>query len=426
MMFSSIHLSANRRLQWSLARTYLLTRKRQSILSLLGVMLGVSFFIAIAAMMSGFQSYFLEKVVEASPHIAVKDEFRSAPKQAVQIANPYADVMLHGLKPKDEIRGIRNAAHIIRQIETNPRLIASPSLQGQIFLRYGSKEVSITAKGILPDKERKISHIENDMTSGSLDDLKTTSNGIIIGEGVARKLGADRGDTVTAISPRGVVMPVKITGIFYTGIVTADDAMGMILLKKSQILQEKNDKINLINIKVSGNVYDAQKIAHDLEQRFEYRAESWQETNANIFNIFVIQNVIMYSTVSAILIVSGFGIYNIISTAVNDKHKDIAILKSMGFSADDIRMAFLLQGIIVGAAGTLLGWVLGFGLIVFMGSLDFTTEGFVRVHGFILNDTPAHYIISGALAFTAAAVSSLIPAHKAASIDPVDILRGAV
>ena len=172
-----------------IALAHLSKRKRQTVVSILGVALGVGFFIAIAALMQGFQSYFISQVIDVSPHIIMKDEFRSAPKQPAEALGEGGAVQLSGVKPKDEPRGIRNGEAITATLAKLPGVKAAPALIGQALLRYGSKDVSATVIGIDPDAERSVTRIERDMTVGKLADLRSVANGIILGEGIAVKLG---------------------------------------------------------------------------------------------------------------------------------------------------------------------------------------------------------------------------------------------
>lgn len=127
-----------------IALTHLRNRRRQTLVSILGVALGVGFFIAMAALMQGFQRYFIAKVIDVSPHIIVKDEYRSPPVQPLQRLFPDGAIALRGLKPKEELRGIRNAAAMVDALSRLPGVAVAPTLRGQVFLRYGSRDVSAT------------------------------------------------------------------------------------------------------------------------------------------------------------------------------------------------------------------------------------------------------------------------------------------
>ncbi len=407
-----------------IAVQHLVHRKRQTLTSLLGVALGVAFFIGIASMMQGFQRDFVNRVINVSPHITIKDEFRTPPPQPVETVHADATVALRGIKPKDEVRGIRGARAIIDSLEEMPGVRVAPTLSGQILLRFGSKDVSANVTGIVPEKERRVTKLEEDLVEGSLDDLYTAANGIIIGEGIAQKAGIGMDDLVSVVSPEGVVMKMTVVGIFASGVTQMDNFDTYALLKKAQVLQDRPNIINRVRIRLD-DVEQAAPLAKALEARFGYRAESWQEQSKNVLGIFVIQNAIMYSTVGAILIVACFGIFNVISTVVFEKTRDIGILKSMGFREGDIRRIFIYQGLMVGFVGMLIGWTLGFALVEFMGSIKFTMEGFIRSQGFILYKTPRHYAISGAMALTASTLAAWLPARRASRLNPVDIVRGA-
>jgi lipoprotein-releasing system permease protein len=408
-----------------IALTHLLHRKRQTIISILGVSLGVGFFIGMAAMMQGFQHYFVTKIIDVWPHITIKDEFRIPPIQPVQRLYQNGAIALHGLKPQEEVRGIRDGETIVDALNKKDGLYAAPTLRAQAFLRYGSKDVSTTVVGIDPDKERWVSQLEKDLIRGDLNALYSVSNGIIMGEGVADKLGAEMNNIISVISPAGIILRMKVVGIFRTGITAIDNFDTYTLLKKAQILQNRPNVINQIRIRLE-NVDTAGKIAGQIEAQYRYRTESWKETYQNVLGIFVIQNGIMYSTVGAILIVAGFGIFNIISTIIHEKARDIAILKSIGFAEEDIRLTFLLEGLIVGLIGTLLGWGLGHLIVIGLGSIEFDIEGFVKTEGFILYETYLQYGVAGGLALLASSLAAFLPARKAAQLNPVDIIRGGV
>lgn len=411
------------RLILDIAVTHLVHRKRQTLVSVLGVAMGVGFFIAMAAMMQGFQRYFVAKTIDVSPHIIIKDEYRTPPPQPVEQYYRAGAIRLLNVQPRDERRGIKNGMAVVDAIARQPDVAVAPTLAGQIFLRYGTKDVSATLYGIEPEKERRVTYLEQDLIAGSLNGLYTTANGIILGSGLADKVGAALGDTLSIISPAGVILKMKVVGVFRSGVTAKDNYESFALLKKAQILQDRANVVNQIRIRLR-DIDQAAALARSLETRYGYRTESWEETNKNVLGIFVIQNGIMYSTVSAILIVAAFGIFNIITTVIHEKERDIAILKSIGFEEGAIRGIFLLEGAVVGVVGTLIGWALGYGLTELLASVRFNVEGFVKTEGFVLYYSFRHYLIAGLFAMIASLVASYLPARKAAAVNPVDIIRG--
>jgi lipoprotein-releasing system permease protein len=412
------------RLILELARGMLRRRRRQTIVSVSGVALGVAFFIAIAALMRGFQTYFINQIIDVAPHITIKDETRQPPAQAAEIAVTDGAVLVHGVKPRDRIRGIRAAGDKLAMLEAMEGVAAAPVLQGQALLRYGSRDVSAVITGIDPARHVRVSNIEKDMTAGRLEDLRSTANGIVIGEGLAFKLGVQMGDTITAVSPAGVTLSMKVVGLFRTGIQQVDQANGFALLKVSQVLQDRPNVVNQILLRLA-DVTRAEPLARQIEARFGERTESWEEQNQNVLTVFVIQNAIMYSVTGAILLVAAFGIYNIISTVVFEKTRDIAILKSLGFTEGDIQRLFLVQGIIAGLLGAAAGCLLGALMVEALGQVRFGLETPAGNDRFILARDWRVYVAATLFAVFAAGIAAVIPARRASRLDPVQVVRGA-
>ncbi len=409
----------------SIALSHLLTRRRQSLVSIGGVAMGVGFFIALASMMQGFQSFFLSTVVDIAPHITIEDDYRHPrPQPAFLHFGDGAALSLNGVRPKDDDKGIRGYQAIIKVLEKLPEVDVAPSLDGQIFLRYGAAEQSASVSGIEPEKERKITRIERDLSVGSFSDLSSTANGIIIGATLATKLGAGVGDSLIAVSSKGVVMRVKVVGLISTGITAIDKTRAYMLLKKVQILQDQPNRVSQINLRLK-DPDAADALAADLEQRFSYRTVPWREANGGIFGVFVIQNVIMYSTTGAIMIVAAFGIFNIISTIIHEKSKDIAILRSLGFLETDIQKIFVWQGVMIGLVGALVGCGVGYGLSSGLASIRLHIEGEIKTDRLFILFALRHYVLAVSFAFVAAVLAAWLPARKAAKLKPVDIIRGA-
>jgi lipoprotein-releasing system permease protein len=412
------------RLILDLARGMLSRRRRQTLVSVLGVALGVAFFVAIASLMRGFQTYFVQQVIDVQPHIVIKDETRRPLPQAAEIALPDGAVSINGVKPRESVRGIRSAGDKLAMLEGIPGAAAAPILTGSALLRFGARDVTITVTGIDPERYRRVANLEKDMRQGRLDDLRSAANGLIIGDSLAQRLGVQMGDTVVAVSPRGVSLQMKVVGIFHTGLVTLDLSAGYTLLKVNQILQDRPNVVNQILLRLA-DVTQAERLAREIEARFGDRTESWEEQNQNVLTVFVIQNAIMYSVTGAILLVAAFGIYNIISTVVFEKTRDIAILKSLGFTEGDVQRLFLVQGLIAGILGALLGCLLGQLMIEGLAQVRFGTETPAGTDRFLLARDWRIFAVASFFAVASAALAAVIPARRAARLDPVQIVRGA-
>jgi lipoprotein-releasing system permease protein len=181
--------------------------------------------------------------------------------------------------------------------------------------------------------------------------------------------------------------------------------------------------INRIGIHLD-DPYEAEAVAEQIEGRFGYKAESWQERSSEFLSLLLTRNVIMYTVVSAILLVASFGIYTVVSNSVSDKRRDIAIMRSIGFSQGDLQFIFVMEGLLLALIGVLVGWLLGFALMEVLGSLRFPVGG--EEETIPLDRTPRQYIIAAAASFVAGGIAAWLPSRKAARVDPVDILRGAI
>lgn len=408
------------RLLLEMAISQLSRRLRQTLVAVAGVMVGVGFFLAVSAMMVGSQNDFIATLINSAPHIIISDELRSPAPQPGVRANPGAAVALHGYRRRNEVRGLHDWQRIMAAAAAMPGVVASPSLAGAVTLKVGGRQVPLAILGVEPGLERRVSTVEEYLEAGRLADLETSRGAIIIGRELADSLGLALGDSVAATSATGPAT-LKIVGLVQKGRGQLGGA-GYMLLREAQSLTGQPFIINRIGLKLP-DPQAAETIAAGLEQRFFYKTESWQERSADVMALLVTRNVIMYSVVSAILLVASFGIYTVVSNAVIDKRRDIAILRAMGFSEADLQGLFVLQGLIVALLGVALGFALGAALMGILGSLEFELQG--RVRHLPLDDSARQFIIAGAASMLAAVVAAWLPARKVARLDPVDILRGA-
>lgn len=416
-------MSGQLRLLASVAARHLSGRRRQTIVAVSGVAVGVGFFLAVSAMMIGSQSDFIKKLIDAAPHIIISDELRSPPPQPGARIYKGAAIDLRHYKVRNEVRGLKGWPEIVRTVNALPGAVASPSLTGAITLRSGGREEALTIVGVDPAVEEKVSAIADKLRVGRLRDLESTQGGIIIGEEMAKRLGLGMGDVVGATSASGKSRSLRIVGLFKRGQTQISSALGYVLLREAQSLLGRPFIINRIGVHLD-DPYAAQPISRRLETRFSYKAESWQERSADFLSLLVTRNVIMYSVVSAILLVASFGIYTVVSNSVSDKRRDIAIMRSIGFSERDLQLIFIFEGLALALVGILAGWLLGYGLMAILGSLKFPIAG--EDQRLPLDRSARQYAVAAAASLLAGGIAAWLPARKAARVDPVDILRGAV
>lgn len=413
-----------------IALTHLLSKKRQTIVAMLGVTFGIAIFIFQAGLMSGFQSTFIEQTVNTTANIRIYNESEKNRKSIIdkiqmdkQENSNNWNVVLHQ-KPKTENPRIRNGIQIVKQLEKHPEIEGvSPFLASQAIFKMGIAQVAGRVIGVNIEKENLLFKVDENLLQGDLLKLQTIPNGIILGEGLAEKLGAKLNDNMHVISPVGISLEMKITGIHRSGLTEVDNSRAYINIRNAQkLLNVDGSYITDINIKLK-DINKAGELATLFKKKFGYEALDWKTANANIFGIFKVQNMITYLIISSILIVSGFGIFNILMMIIYEKMPDIAILKAVGYKDREIKMIFLSESLIIGFFGGLLGLLLGFILTRIVGSIPMNIKGFVSMEYLKFNTTPGFYVFAFAFSLLATGIAGYIPARKAAKIDTIDIIR---
>ncbi|MFN3867524.1 MAG: ABC transporter permease [Hyphomicrobiaceae bacterium] len=404
-----------------IAWTHVTSRLRQTFVGLLGVAMGVGFSIMMAALMEGSQRDFVSQLVDSLPHITMSDERREPPRQP---ASDIFDVVhISGLRTPQTRPGIKNPYAILAELEPWLDGAVAPSVQSRAVIRYAGRDTTTSVTGIEPKRERAVSKLATQVRGGTLDSLYKSSNAIILGDKLAEKIGVRVGNTIALVSGRGEIVSCTVVALFHSGIRQNDETQAFTLLKTAQILAGQTGLVNAMRIRVA-SILEASQIAARIEAQTGYKSVSWQEANEDLLSAFQIRNFIMYTVVGAILLVASFGTYNIISTITHEKTRDIAILKSLGLTQATVRRIFLVEALLIGIAGTLIGWGLGYVLCLMLGMIEFKSP-FMDSTRLPMYFSFTHYLLAGAVALVASAIAGYLPARKAARQHPVEIIRGA-
>jgi lipoprotein-releasing system permease protein len=412
------------RVQFDIAMTQLRQRPRATAVSVMGIALGVAFFLAVSALMRGSEKDFLARLVDESPHITVTDQFRHPRLQPAQQRWPDAAVAVSNVRPQAESRGIRGYRGTLETLAARPGVRIAPVLRGSVVLTFAGQQQGVSLSGIVPASMQSVSTIEDSMVAGSLDELEAAANGIVIGQGLADKFQLENGATVSVVSAHSGARVMKVAGIFRTGNAAYDEGEAFVLLKRAQTLLGRPNRVNRLIIQLD-NPHAARDVAAAIERDIGYKSVSWIEATEDLLSLLTVRNIIMYSVVMAILLVAAFGIYNTVSTMVIDKRRDTAILKAIGFQAADVRRIFLLQGLAMGLAGSTLGLLLGYGLMHLLASIRLKPPGVSEVVNMPVWWGADQYLLALAFAMAACMGASYFPARKAGRLRPVDTLRGA-
>lgn len=406
----------------SIAAAHLRGRARQSAVSVAGVALGVGFAVAMAALMQGSQREFMASLVDAIAHVQITDERRAPPPQPA--AAVYDAVAVRSLRPRDDPRGVLNAVAAEAALRASSPGAVSAGLRLSGVARFGGAERGVAILGVVPRDEARVSSVAADMIEGRFEDLAGRVDGVAIGARLAERLRAGPGDLITLTAAGGGVGRFRVMGVFRTGVVAQDEGQVYVVRKAAQALAGRPNAINDIRLRLDDPLA-APAVAERAEALLGYRAVSWQEANRQIFESFAIRNVIMYTVVGAILVVAGFGVFNIVSTITHEKARDIAILKSLGFRAADMRRLFALEGLAIGVVGAVAGSALGYGLTRLLGRVPFEFEEATEITHLPVVVEPLHYAVAAAVALGSSGMAGWLPARKAARLSPVDVIRGA-
>ena len=409
------------KLALDIAITHIVSRARQSIVGLLGVAMGVGFSVMMAALMEGSQQDFVRQLVDSLPHITVSDERRSPPVQPAEIAYDAAEIS--GLTTAVIRPGIKNPYAIMASLEAWLPGAVAPSVQSKAVIRYAGRDTAASVVGIDPRRERLVSKLATQIREGTIESLHKSSNAIILGDKLAARIGARIGNKVTLVSSSGQPLSCVVVAFFHSGVSQQDETQTYVLIRTAQILAGQTALVNALRLRVK-DVLGARDIAQRVERETGYKSVSWLEANEDLLSAFQIRNFIMFTVVGAILLVASFGTYNIISTITHEKTRDIAILKSLGFTSRTIRRIFLMEALMIGVGGMIVGWGLGYVMCLALGQVEFKSP-FMDATRLPLFYTPKHYLLSGLVALSASAFAGYFPARKAASVHPVEIIRGA-
>jgi lipoprotein-releasing system permease protein len=405
----------------SIATTHIRARLRQTLVGLLGVATGVGFSVMMAALMEGSQRDFVSQLVDALPHISVSDQRREPPPQPAEDA--FDAVEIHGLTTPVIRPGIKNPYAIIASIESWLPGAVAPSVQSKAVLRFAGRDTAASVIGIDPRREPNVSKLATQIVAGSLNDLYKSSNAIILGSGLAKRIGARVGNSVAVVGGNGRTISATVVALSRTGVNQLDENQAHTLIKTAQILAGQTGLVNEIRVRTH-DAMGAREVAQRIEAETRYQSVSWLEANEDLLSAFQIRNFIMFTVVGAILLVASFGTYNIISTITHEKTRDIAIMKSLGMPSRTVRRIFVLEALMIGVMGVLAGWALGYAMSLGMGLVEFKSP-FMDATRLPILYSPTHYLLAGAVALAASAIAGFFPARKAASLQPVDIIRGA-
>ena len=411
----------------TIAKTHLITKIKQTSVAALGVTFGIGAYITLVSFMTGLNTMLDDLMMNQTPHIHIYNEIEPSKEQPIALYDKVASgtTIIHSIKPKLSQKKIHNALPLMKHLNEDSNVKGVlPQIKSQIFYIAGSIEIAGNLTGINALEEAKLFNLKDYIVEGSVEALHNNENGILLGIGVAKKMSLNVSERIQISTIKGDVFPLRIVGLYQSGISDIDAIQSFTNLKTVQrILGEAENYITDINIKLN-NIDMALPMAKKIERQFELKAIDINTANAQFETGTTVRNLITYAVSITLLIVAGFGIYNILNMLIYEKMNDIAILKAIGFSGKDVQMIFMSQAMIIGLIGGILGLLLGFGLSLGISHIPFETEALPTVKTYPINFNPWFYGIGIVFALISTFFAGYLPAQKAKKIDPVKIIRG--
>jgi lipoprotein-releasing system permease protein len=412
--------------EWFIGLRYLKAKRKQAFISIItfisiaGVTVGVMALIVVLSVMSGFEKTLKEKIVGTQAHIILQKTVQEGIEDYDEVA-----------KKVEEVKGVVSAA---------------PFIFSQVMLSTETNVSGVVVKGIDPSQEGKVTELLTYLTKGRLQDLQQTQDavsGIILGVELARHLGITVNDTLQVVSPLGTMTPMgmmpkmkrfRVVGIFRSGHFEYDNTLAFVSLESAQKFFNLGHRVTGIEIKTT-NIYNVKEVGRDIRQKlgFSFWTRDWMEMNRNLFSALRLEKIAMFIILALIVLVAAFNIISTLIMVVMEKNRDIAILKAMGASSKGILKIFIIEGLVIGVVGTLLGAVAGLAIAF---NLE-TVTGFVEnLFGFKILSSDVYYIdklpsqvnplditLIVATAILITLLATLYPAWRASKLDPAETLR---
>lgn len=386
-----------------------------SLISMAGIALGVMTLITVLSVMNGFERELRERILGMISHATIQGYDGRFP----------------------------DWPGVLERARAHPRVVgAAPFVEQETMLR-ARRTAGAMIRGIDPASEPEVSEILAMMRSGSLDDLAPGRWQVVLGVGLATRLGVGPGDSVTIFAPEiratpvGVVPQVRrfeVSGLFEAGVHEYDTALALIHLEDAQRLFRLGEDIGGIRLKLD-DMMRARWIARDLSAELPgfYQVRDWTQQHANFFRAVQTEKTVMFIILSLIIAVAAFNIISTLVMVVTDKQADIAILKTMGLSPRGVMAIFMIQGSLIGVIGTVIGVIAGIILALNVESVVAAIENlmsieFLSAEVYYISDLPSELRASDVMRFAGLALmlsllSTIYPSWRAARTEPVEGLR---
>lgn len=345
-----------------IAKTLMTARWQQTSVAAVGVTFSITMFIALLGFMNGLNDLLDGLIINRTAHVRLYNDIRPNKNQPLVLQSDTSNTyhFIHSLKANSVRKDIYNANQIMRALHQDKRVIGiAPRLSAQILYNAGTIDITGVLNGIDAQAESKLFHFSDYTSQGEARDLNTIPNAIILGKGVAEKLLVEPGDVVQVTTSQGNKLSLKVVAFFQSGIAEYDKVQSFVSIETVQkLLGVSKSYVSDIQIKLT-DLTLAPSMAKELSEVYHVNAEDIQTANEQFETGSFVRSLISYAVGITLLIVAGFGIYNILNMMIYEKMDTIAILKATGFSGSDVRSIFMTIALSIGLAGGLAGLMIG-------------------------------------------------------------------
>lgn len=407
-----------------IASVHMTSKIGQTFVAVLGVTFGVSMYIFMNSFMNGVNQAQDDLAFSSLAHIRIfnEDETRDFNPAESFFKEPGTLFNIRNKKSLQYTEGIKNSSEVISILEKQPEVTGiTTQLNFSVFFRNGSKKINGAISGVDAVSEDQLFGTSEKVVEGNWNDLGFQKSGIILGIVLAEKLNVGLNDNVNVLTSEGVSKNYSVVGIIETSVKEIDKSRAFMNIAAARQLQGKNfDYSSDIQVNIKDRD-QTREIVDRLSASVPYQIESWQTANQQLVAASQLRNIIASAVSLTILLVAGFGIYNIMNMTINEKIREIAILKAMGFSGKDILHIFLTQAVIIGVIGGITGVLLGYGISTMVNQVPFKVAGLDTLP---IDFHTKDFVLSVLFGITTTLFAGYLPARKASKIDPVIIIRG--
>lgn len=414
------------RLISGIAYSLLRARWKQTLVAATGVTFSITMFITLLSFMNGLNDLLDGLILNRTPHIKLYNELKSTPKQPIALAKGDSVVnFIHSVKPNASRKAIHNSEAIIASLLKDPEVEGvAPKITTQVFYNLGTIDMTGVINGIDVDAEDKLFKFREYVPKGDFNDLKNIPNSIILGKTAADNMLKNLGDMVQVTTPAGERFQLKIVGFYQSGIADIDKVQSYTSIATAQkLIGEDRAYITDVQIRLR-DMTKAPELAKQYAEIYETDAEDIQTANAQFETGSQIRTIISYAVGITLLIVAGFGIYNILNMMIYEKMDTIAILKATGFSGQDVKKIFIGIAVSIGLFGAITGLSLGYIMSSVIDQIPFKTAALPTIDTYPVDYNPKYYLIGILFSLITTYLAGLFPARKASKVDPVIIIRG--